>query len=82
MGEDFISSQACPYSTVAEFFENNSEVRAYANTAVKPAPNRITNRLVILAVDLTTFPASEPNVECDISVYAPFPPVLSSAHFF
>jgi hypothetical protein len=84
LGEDLISSHAWPYSTVAEFFENSSEVRAYTNTAVNPAPNRMTNRFVNLAVDLTTDIAL--NGGSSITSYKylsiPFPPVLNSDHFF
>lgn len=53
-GDDLINSQACPYNTVAEFFENNSDVKAYTSMAEKPAPNRMTNKFDIRAVVRTT----------------------------
>lgn len=49
-GDALTLSQACPYSTVAEFFEKSSEVRAYMSTADRPAPTRMTARLVVRAV--------------------------------
>ena len=49
-----MSSHACAWSTVGEFFENSSDVRAYNNIAENPAPNRITNKFDIRAVDLMT----------------------------
>lgn len=53
-GEAFILSQAFPYRTVGEFFENNSEIKAYANIAENPAPNNITVKFVDLAAALVT----------------------------
>ena len=40
-------SQASLYRTVGEFFENNSDVRAYMSTAESPAPKIITARFEV-----------------------------------
>jgi len=43
-------SHASPYNTVGEFFEKSSEVREYMRRAERPAPRRMTPRLVVRAV--------------------------------
>jgi hypothetical protein len=50
LGEALIRSQASPYRTVGEFLENSSDVKEYTRSTDSPAPNRITVRLVVLAV--------------------------------
>ena len=49
-----IRSQASLYSTVGEFLANSSVASAYANTAERPAPTRMTVKLAVLAVDRRT----------------------------
>src|SRR5882762_5589405 len=53
-GEAFMRSHALPYSTVGEFGENSSDVRAYINIAENPAPSNITVKFVDRAAALVT----------------------------
>jgi len=46
-GDALMRSQASLYRTVGEFFENNSDVRAYMSTAESPAPKIITARFEV-----------------------------------
>ena len=54
-GDVSISLQASLYSTVGEFFENSSEVRAYRRRAENPAPKIITTRFPVLEALRTAY---------------------------
>jgi len=60
-------SQALPYNTVGEFFENSSEVKAYKSIAENPAPNNITVKFVDLAAALVTVESKNPSDVAKIS---------------
>lgn len=53
-GDALIVSHAFPYSTVGEFEENISEVRAYTRTADKEAPNIMMTKFEARTVERTT----------------------------
>ena len=85
-GEVSISLQASLYRTVGEFFENSSEVKAYRRRAENPAPKKITTRFPVLEA-VRTACQQESSRDCQRhgcirSEHTPFPPVLSSDHFF
>jgi hypothetical protein len=48
--EDFIFSHASLCSTLAEFLENRSVVRAYMSATERPAPRRMTIKFEVRAV--------------------------------
>jgi hypothetical protein len=88
-GDVSISLQASLYRTVGEFFENSSEVRAYRRRAENPAPKRITTRLPVLEAVLAAYRQERTGGVRDCqrhkqarAKHTPFPPVLSSDHFF
>ena len=49
-GDALIRSHASPYRTVGEFLANSSDANAYTKTAERPAPIRMTEKFVVLAV--------------------------------
>lgn len=50
LGDALMRSHASPYNTVGELLENSSVLIAYMSTAVNPAPNRITVKLLVCLV--------------------------------